>query len=94
MAKQSPKQYNVATLEPDELNALKALVKEFVTRVENVDNEIETLKEDRKALIEEYKEKLDLKTLQAALKVLKIQRGVQHQDTYELFIEALQDPTQ
>lgn len=94
MPKQAPKQYNVAALQPDELNALRALVKEFVTRIETVDNEIETLKEDRKEIIEEYQEKLDLKTLQAALRVLKIQRGVQHQDTYELFLEALQDPTQ
>lgn len=92
--KQSPKQYNVAELQPDELNALRALVKEFMSKVETIDNEVETLKLDRKELIEEYKEKLDLKTLMAALKVLKIQQGVQHKDTYDLFIEALTDPAQ
>ena len=84
---------NVAELQPDELNALKALVKEFMTKVQNVDNEIELLKEDRKDLIEDYKQKLDYKTLLAALKVIKIQAGVEHKDTYDLFLEALSDPT-
>lgn len=92
--KQAPKQYNTAEMQPDELNALRALVKEFMLKVETIDNEVETLKLDRKELIEEYKEKLDLKTLMAALKVLKIQQGVQHKDTYDLFIEALTDPSQ
>lgn len=92
MAKETSK--NVADLQPDELNALKALVKEFMERASNIDNEIELLKEDRKELIEEFKEKLDFKTLQAALKVLKIQQGVQHRDTYDLFLEVLSDPAQ
>lgn len=94
MAKQAPKQYNVAEMQPDEVNALRALVKEFMDRVSNVDNEIEQLKEDRKELIEEYSEKLDMKTLTAALKILKIQQGVQHKDTFDLFMEALTDPAQ
>lgn len=93
MAKQAPKQYNTSEMQPDEINALRALVKEFMDRVSNVDNEIELLKDDRKELIEEFSEKLDMKTLQAALKVLRIQQGVQHKDTYDLFIEALTDPT-
>lgn len=93
MAKQAPKQYNTSEMQPDEINALRALVKEFMDRVSNVDNEIELLKDDRKELIEEFSEKLDMKTLKAALKVLRIQQGVQHKDTYDLFIEALTDPT-
>ena len=56
--------------------------------------EIEQLKEDRKSLIEEFKEKLDMPTLQAALKTLKIQAAVQHRDTYDMFIEVLTDPAQ
>ena len=83
----------VAELQPDELNALRELVKEFIGRVEVVDNEIDLLKEDRKSLIEDYSSKLDMKTLKAALAVIKIQRGVQHQDAYDLFIAALEDPT-
>jgi uncharacterized protein (UPF0335 family) len=93
MAKQTAPA-SVADMQPDEIKALRALVQEFITRIQNVDNEIETLKGDRKELIEEYKDKLDIKTLQAALKVIKIQSAVQHRDTFDLFIEALTDPGQ
>lgn len=88
--KNSQKQYNVADMAPDEINALRSLVKEFMTRVSNIDSEVELLKTDRKELIEEYSTKLDMKTLTAALRVLKIQQGVQHKDTYDLFLAALE----
>lgn len=87
------KQYNVGLMQPDEVNSLRSLVKEFINKIDSVDNEIELLKEDRKEIIEEYGEKLDLKTLTAALKVVKIQRQVSHKDTFDLFVEALTDTT-
>jgi uncharacterized protein (UPF0335 family) len=91
MAKKSrPKNYNTADMQPDEINALRALVSEFVTKIETVDNEIELLKNDRKEIIEEYQDKLDMKTLQAALKVVRIQQSVDHRDTFDLFLEALE----
>jgi len=93
MSKRAPKNYNVAIMQPDELGALRNLVKEFITKVEAINNEIELLKSDRKDVIEEYTDKLDMKTLQAALKVLKIQQAVAHRDTYDLFIEALTEAT-
>lgn len=94
MAKKTPpKQYNIATLQPDEVNALRALVKEFVGKIEAVDNEIELLKNDRKEILEEYSEKLDMKTLAAALKVVKIQKEVVHRDTFDLFLSALDEPS-
>ena len=68
----------------------RSLVKEFVVKIESVDNEIELLKTDRKEIIEEYTEKLDLKVLQAAMKVVKIKQGVNHQDTFDLFMEVLE----
>lgn len=89
MRKRQQKQYNVAELQPDEINSLRSLVKEFTQRIDSIDDEIELLKQDRKELIEEYQEKLDMRTLQAALKVVKIQRGVAHRDTFDLFLEAL-----
>lgn len=92
MARKQPERA-VAELQPDELNALKALVKEFVGKIEYVDNEIELLKQDRKEIIEEYSTKLDYKTLTAALKVIKIQNSVVHRDAFDLFIEALTNPT-
>jgi uncharacterized protein (UPF0335 family) len=84
----------VAEMMPDEINAVRELVKEFMGKVEAVDNEIETLKTDRKELIDEYKSKLDMKTLQIALRVLKLQNAVQRRDAYDLFIEALTDPAE
>lgn len=91
MPKREAANYNIDLMQPDEVNALKALAKEFVDRLQVVDNEIELLKEDRKTLVEEYKTKLDLKTLQAAIKVAKIKSTVAHQDTFELFLESLGD---
>ena len=90
--KNNVKNYNVAQMQPDEIGALRVLVKEFTGKIEMVDNEIELLKQDRKELVEEYAEKLDFKTLMAALKVVKIQNEVAHKDTFDLFMEVLQDP--
>jgi uncharacterized protein (UPF0335 family) len=81
-----------ADKQPDETNAIRALVKEFIEKISNVDNEIELLKNDRKEIIEEYKEKLDMKTLTAALRVLKIQQKVEHKDTFDFFLAALANP--
>jgi len=89
--KKNAKNYNIAVMQPTEITALRTLVKEFVGRIRNIDNEMELLKEDRKGVIEEYSDKLDYKTLQAALKVIKIQEGVEHKDTYDLFIEVLEN---
>lgn len=89
MPKRRAANYNVDLMQPDEINQLKALAKEFIGRMQNVDNEIELLAEDRKALIDEYSTKLDMKTLTAALRVLKIKSKVEHKDTFDLFVETL-----
>lgn len=93
MPKRANKNYNVAIMQPDEIGALRNLVKEFVTKIEAVDNEIELLKSDRKEIIEEYSSKLDLKVLQAAMKVVRIKQGVAHRDTFDLFLEVLEPQT-
>lgn len=90
----APELYNVAALQPDEINSLRALVKEFMQKIDAIDNEIELLKGDRVEVISEYSEKLDMKTLNAALRVIKIQRGVAHKDAFDLFLSALEDPAQ
>lgn len=82
----------VAELMPDEINALKAVVKEFMDKIQCVDDEVALLKDDRKEIIEEYSDKLDMKTLQTALKVIALQNSVVRQDAYDLFIEALTKP--
>lgn len=93
MSKTKAPRVDTTNLQPDEINALRTLVKEFTDKMTMIENEISTLKDDVKFLIEEYSEKLDMKTLQAALKVMKIQQGVQFKDTFDLFIEALTSKT-
>ena len=52
------------------------VVKELVEKVTQIDNEIKLLQEDRKALLEEYKERLDLKAFKAALRIVKMRENV------------------
>ena len=84
---------STAEMMPDEIGTVKTLVKEFMKQITAIDDEITLLKDDRKEVIESYKDKLDVKTLKLALAVIKIQSKVAHKDAYDLFIEALQDPT-
>jgi uncharacterized protein (UPF0335 family) len=93
MSKRSAPEKSIAELQPDELNALKDVVKEFMKQVGSIDNEIELLKGDRKEVIQDFSEKLDMKTLQTALRVIKLQNSVAHKDAYDLFMEALTTPT-
>lgn len=85
------KNYNIETMEPNQLEDLKASVLDYVSRLENIDNEISLLKEDKKVLKEEFKEKIDLKTLNAVLRILKIEAGVIHADTYATFYDVLKN---
>jgi uncharacterized protein (UPF0335 family) len=80
-----------AERQPDELNALKGVVSEFLERYKAVEAELETLKGDQKELVEEFKERLDMKTLQAAMRTVKIEKKVSHRDTYETFLELLKE---
>lgn len=45
---------------------------EFIEKLTSIENEQKLLNEDKKALIDEYKEKLDLKALFAAIRIVKI----------------------
>ena len=89
--KNSKTSIDYAAMQPDELNALKLEVREFIKRLSNVDNELMTLREDRKTLIEEFSGKLDVKTLQLAMKIVKLESTVDHKDSYETFKELLVD---
>lgn len=92
-SKQEPKCYNVDLMQPDEVNSLKRLVVEFVQKAQTIENEIATLNEDQKVLVEQYSDRLDMKTLKMAMQVVKLKARVQHKDTFDLFSEALLDPT-
>jgi hypothetical protein len=74
---------------PMSLTELQPIVEEFVTKLRTIENEIDTLNEDKKELIEEYKEKLDTKTLKLALRAVALKEKVEHKDAFDLFVEIL-----
>jgi len=53
---------------------------EFVKRLFNIENEQKLLSEDRKQLIAEYKDKLDVKSVQAAIRIVKIKSKLDSSD--------------
>lgn len=77
--------------QPDELNELATIVEEFTSRLATIEGEIDLLKEDRKELISEFKEKLDYKTLSAAMKIVKTKRAVEHKHTLDVFVEIIEE---
>jgi uncharacterized protein (UPF0335 family) len=48
------------------------IVNDFIEKLAKLENEQKLLAEDRKALIEDYKEKIDMKALMAAIRIVKI----------------------
>jgi uncharacterized protein (UPF0128 family) len=76
---------------PAELGSVKKIAKEYLKRLQEIEDEIETLQEDKKILKNEFKRKLDLPTLEKALKIVKIQSDVKHQDAFDTFMEVLKD---
>ena len=78
-----------ADAQPVELGELKKVVDEFMDRFTQLDNELELLKEDQKNLIEEYSDRLDIKTLKQAIRSVKIRKKVDHKDTFDSFCEIL-----
>ena len=64
-------------------------VRELVDKISQIDHEIKLLQDDRKSLLEEYKEKLDIKAFKAAMRICKLREGV---DSTELdnIIEVLE----
>lgn len=80
-----------AERQPDELNELTKLVVEFVDRLKSIENEIELLKDSQKELLEEYSDRLDIKTLQAAMRTVKIKKKVGYKDTFDTFVGILED---
>lgn len=85
------KTYNLAELQPDEINELKAIVREYYNRLNNIESEMKTLREARSDLVEEFKNKLDMRTLSIVIKILKAEDSVQHRDTFDLYREATKD---
>jgi len=45
---------------------------EFIERLTSIENEQKLLAEDRKALIEDFKDKMDVRAMMAAIRIVKI----------------------
>jgi uncharacterized protein (UPF0335 family) len=54
----------------------KQTVAELVERLTKVNNEIKLLQEDRKELLADYKEKLDIRAFKAAMRITKMREEV------------------
>ena len=54
----------------------KQTVAELVERLTKVNNEIKLLQEDRRELLADYKEKLDIKAFKAAMRITKMREEV------------------
>ena len=69
------------------------LVGELVQRLMRVEHEIELLREDRKNLLGEYKDKLDIKVFQAALRIAKIKAKLSNtsEDSLDSVLEVVED---
>jgi len=68
---------------------LTEVVAEFMKRATTIENEIALLQEDLHELKEEFSEKLDTKTLSAAMRVIKIRNKVDKKDAFDAFCNIL-----
>jgi hypothetical protein len=75
---------------PSSITELEPIIKEFVEKLKVIKNEQETLKQDEKDLIEEYSEKVDMKTLKAAMRVVAVREKVDRKDTFDTLVEVLE----
>lgn len=66
------------------------LVREFVKRMRVLEAEEETIREAKKDLRDEFKDRIDLKVLACAMQVVKIKERVQHKGTFEDIMELLE----
>lgn len=87
------KKKEVAERQPLEMNELKTLLKEFLERYKNIENEISVLKEDMKELVSEYEDRVDSKTLKQAIRLVKLLESVDNKSTFDLYASVLEEIT-
>ena len=58
----------------------KTTLSEFVEKYIRIENEQKILAEDRKILVSDYKDKLDVKAVQAAMRIVKMKSRLQISD--------------
>ena len=75
---------------PAGITELEPLIRDFIEKLKRIKNEQEILKQDEKDLLEEYAEKLDMKTLKAAMRVVAVREKVERKDTFDTLVEVLE----
>ena len=83
-------QEEVANSQPMSITELQPIVEEFMKKLSTIKQEQETLKEDEKALLEEYSDRLDIKTLKLAMRSVDLIAKVERKETFDLFVETLE----
>ena len=48
------------------------------------------MNQDEKSLLEEYAEKLDMKTLKAAMRVVAVREKIERKDAFDTLVEVLE----
>lgn len=76
---------------PSSITDLEPLVREFVEKLKAIKNAQESYKLDEKELIEEYSEKLDMKTLKAAMRVVAVKEKVERKETFDTLVQVLEN---
>ncbi len=72
----------------------KTVLGEFIEKYITIENEQKLLSEDRKLLVSEYKDKLDVKTVQAALRVVRMKSKLDvSDDEFDNILAALERHT-
>jgi len=69
----------------------KTTLSEFIEKYIAIENEQKLLAEDRKVLVADYKEKLDVKAVQAALRILRMRSKLDmSEDEFDNILLALE----
>jgi len=66
------------------------LIREYVSKVKENENEMALLRDDRKEIDADYKEQIDIKAVKAAIRILKI-RAKMDEDLVDAVINALDE---
>jgi len=71
-------------------NDFESTVKEFVSKLTTIENEMTILRQDRSELFGEMKEKLDPRSFRAALKIHNLQKSTPDQSSLNRILEVLE----
>ena len=66
---------------------LEKEIKEFMNRLTTIESEMDTLRQDKRDLLDEFKSRLDVKAFKAALRIYKIK--LQNNDSSHAIEEML-----